>query len=547
MMRTIRINQNTFVNSLLDGRKFLPFFLLLFISPHLITAHTSFRLRLSAFPDIYRLNVCYNTGCLTNKRERGFMIRDRIINFLSAHSDINTALPLQQSETESYKDLNELAGIVAAITGCSVCSEITVTSDINGRLYLGFGRSQHTDPETCFFRSAFKVPVSVDSYTPEILIVTDPRSLTVTAEYHAGTADNTSRNSVMFDKEALDSILINDGSLLTASAPAGYPDGRTSTAYRPEHVRMDGVLENADIKLIPEHDVFLDRVRHIRNAINCSGSLLKKAVTARKAVFTLNAETAKDESFLLKTLTGLIYDRLSEPDSECHFYASYTAPDSADEGSLKPQLFVSFTPEKLFSIKSRSISCDALAGSVSAEDAATLLHDRKNLTENRIVADYVSSKLSGICLDVRQSEQKLRKLSYITHLLVEISGTHKDTPDPSEMIKLLHPTPATLGYPAAEALKILDECGALISGDYAGIGGIRHHDESTALVLLRSVTLTADSITLYGGAGIMGESEPESEWKETGLKMTAVLRRISNENTVRMLLDKINCNQYSIR
>ena len=99
------------------------------------------------------------------------MIRDRIINFLSAHSDINTALPLQQSETESYKDLNELAGIVAAITGCSVCSEITVTSDINGRLYLGFGRSQHTDPETCFFRSAFKVPVSVDSYTPEILIV----------------------------------------------------------------------------------------------------------------------------------------------------------------------------------------------------------------------------------------------------------------------------------------------------------------------------------------------------------------------------------------
>ena len=45
----------------------------------------------------------------------------------------------------------------------------------------------------------------------------------------------------------------------------------------------------------------------------------------------------------------------------------------------------------------------------------------------------------------------------------------------------------------------------------------------------------------------MGESEPESEWKETGLKMTAVLRRISNENTVRMLLDKINCNKYSIR
>lgn len=30
MMRTIRINQNTFVNSLLDGRKFLPFFFMTF-------------------------------------------------------------------------------------------------------------------------------------------------------------------------------------------------------------------------------------------------------------------------------------------------------------------------------------------------------------------------------------------------------------------------------------------------------------------------------------------------------------------------------------
>lgn len=460
------------------------------------------------------------------------MIRDRIINFLSTHSDINTPRPLQQSATESYTDRDKLAGIVSAVTGCAACQEITVASDVNGRLYLGFGRSEKTDPGTCFFRSAFKVPVSVDSYTPAILIVADPQNLTVTAECHAGTANDKPCNQVMFDKKALDAL------------PAG---GQYCLTQHPEHVRLDEILKNADIRLIPEHDVFIDRVSRIRGAINTTGSRLKKAVTARKAVFTLNEETTENESFLSETLTGLVYDRLSEPDSECHFYASYGSPSAADGGAQKAGLFVSFTPEKLFSIKSRSVSCDALAGSVSAEESDSLLHDRKNLTENRIVADYVCSKLSGICTDVRQSEQKLRKLSYITHLLVEINGTHRDTPDTGEMIKLLHPTPATLGYPTEEALKILDECGALISGDYAGIGGIRHHDESTALVLLRSVTVTGDSITLYGGAGIMGESDPESEWKETGLKMTAVLRRISHEGTVRMLLDKINCSKQSTR
>ena len=63
---------------------------------------------------------------------------------------------------------------------------------------------------------------------------------------------------------------------------------------------------------------------------------------------------------------------------------------------------------------------------------------------------------------------------------------------------------------------------------------------STALVMLRSALFRNGEITLYGGAGIMGESDPLSEWKETGLKMTAVLKRIIPEDDVARVLAKIN-------
>ena len=61
-------------------------------------------------------------------------------------------------------------------------------------------------------------------------------------------------------------------------------------------------------------------------------------------------------------------------------------------------------------------------------------------------------------------------------------------------------------------------------GWYAGpVGWMDRWGEGEFVVAIRSALLHGDEATLYAGCGIVGESEPESEYAESTLKLQPVL------------------------
>lgn len=75
--------------------------------------------------------------------------------------------------------------------------------------------------------------------------------------------------------------------------------------------------------------------------------------------------------------------------------------------------------------------------------------------------------------------------------------------------------------PKDQAMSFLSENDPLNRGLYAGAIGISTKETTLLCVGIRSLLCDEREkrVTLYGGAGIVADSDIQSEWEETGLKM----------------------------
>lgn len=422
-----------------------------------------------------------------------------------------------------YSDASHLATAVAALYEKTV-SPVTVLADDTNTMYIGFDKCRHTCQSTSFFSCSFDDPRCFVSYTPKIVLVADPQKLTVEIICFSPDINGVFRS--FREQETLEA-----GSPQTGAGILPDITGLKESIC----LQISDLLRSTEALLVPGYQEFQKQVAAITGEISDSRTTVKKAVLAREAVFNFAGESLD----LKHLLMSKIHERLAGSRVESHFYAELSAcqettgkEQSAAELPEAGELFLSYTPEKLFRISGRHIKCDSLAGSISTGERQNLLKDNKNLEENAIVENYIYDRLLDICSNVQVSPPKLKNLSYISHILVELTGELKEECTLDGITGLLHPTPATLGFPRREAQELLKRIGSRPHGRFASIGGIRHGREALALVLLRSADITAHTLKLYGGAGIMAESTPESEWNETALKMTAVLKQLTEDDSV---------------
>jgi isochorismate synthase len=196
--------------------------------------------------------------------------------------------------------------------------------------------------------------------------------------------------------------------------------------------------------------------------------------------------------------------------------------------------FVGATPERLICGTDGQIQTMALAGSAprgatEVEDerfGMELLKSEKNQIEHRVVVETIRTALSALCSRVWvASEPHLLKLKNIQHLETPITGDLLPGHSILEAIEDLHPTPAVGGYPRNLALETIRQTELLDRGWYAGpIGWIGPSGCGEFAVALRSGLIVGDTATLFAGCGIVADSEPESEYAESCLKLQVMLR-----------------------
>ncbi|MBA4181814.1 MAG: isochorismate synthase [Anaerolinea sp.] len=186
------------------------------------------------------------------------------------------------------------------------------------------------------------------------------------------------------------------------------------------------------------------------------------------------------------------------------------------------------SPERLVSLADGIARADSLAGScrrgtTEEEDAALgeqLLHDPKEREEHDFVVRATAASLAPHTRFLEHAaEPVLMKLANIQHLHTPVTATVQPGTTIFDLVRAMHPTPAVGGWPRAEALDAIRRLERMDRGWYAApIGWLDFGGNGEFAVGLRSALITGNEATLFAGAGIVADSDPEREVAEIGLK-----------------------------
>lgn len=195
--------------------------------------------------------------------------------------------------------------------------------------------------------------------------------------------------------------------------------------------------------------------------------------------------------------------------------------------------FIGATPERLVKKQDSEMLSACLAGSIArgkTEEEDTLLgnellHDEKNLMEHQYVVSMITGALETVCERLMvPREPELMKNRHIQHLYTPVKGTCSRDVSLFQVVDKLHPTPAMGGLPKEKAVSRIREIEELERGFYAGpIGWIDSYGNGEFAVGIRSGLLQGNEASLFAGCGVVADSIPESEYRETSIKFNPML------------------------
>ena len=215
---------------------------------------------------------------------------------------------------------------------------------------------------------------------------------------------------------------------------------------------------------------------------------------------------------------GATLAQLREDYPHCHLF-SFRRGDA---------IFLGASPEQLAGLRGGAVSTLGLAGSArrgrtteeDAELGEALLRDAKERIEHEIVVRALREGVSGLASDLEAPNRpELLRLHNIQHLATEVRGRALPGVDILDLVGRLHPTPAVCGWPSATAREVIARHERFDRGWYAGpVGWMDGAGDGEFAVGLRSALVRGRRAWLFSGAGITGDSTPESELAEIELK-----------------------------
>jgi menaquinone-specific isochorismate synthase len=201
--------------------------------------------------------------------------------------------------------------------------------------------------------------------------------------------------------------------------------------------------------------------------------------------------------------------------------------------------FLGASPEQLVKKEGDMCYSTCLAGSIKRgrtlkEDEELgnwLLQDKKNLHEHQFVVDMIKAAMREVCDEVViPNKPSLLKMRDIQHLYTPVKGISHQPLSLLSLVQCLHPTPALGGTPRDKALKKIREIEPLDRGWYAApIGWIDANGNGEFAVAIRSGLLQGEEASIFAGCGVVGDSDPLSEYEETRVKFKPMLSALGGE------------------
>jgi menaquinone-specific isochorismate synthase len=203
---------------------------------------------------------------------------------------------------------------------------------------------------------------------------------------------------------------------------------------------------------------------------------------------------------------------------------------------------VGATPELLIGVEDGAVHSRVLAGTYRVQEdpqqelaqARAHLGGRKDSVEHSYAIDSLASTLGPVTEELRvDPEPHLLQLANVIHLASDAHGRLRSRADgsrvsPFEVAKAVHPTAAVGGTPRDRAMELISDFEEMDRGRYAGpVGWVDGYGNGQFGIALRCGQLEdRNRIRLFAGAGIMPDSDPESELRETDAKFAPMRRAL---------------------
>jgi isochorismate synthase len=194
---------------------------------------------------------------------------------------------------------------------------------------------------------------------------------------------------------------------------------------------------------------------------------------------------------------------------------------------------VAASPERLISLRGDRVVSDAVAGTAprgrsrtaDAELGRALEGSDKARQEHKLVVDEMVQALTPLCTGISAPSQPvLMRLPRVQHLWSPIHARARSGVSLMQLAERVHPTCAVGGMPRAEALAWVAEHEPEPRGWYTGaLGWLDALGDGDLSVILRCALIQGGEARLYGGAGIVSQSDPEEELRETEWKLQTML------------------------
>lgn len=199
--------------------------------------------------------------------------------------------------------------------------------------------------------------------------------------------------------------------------------------------------------------------------------------------------------------------------------------------------FIGSSPERLYQRHQQHFLTEALAGTVAvgqseketAENALWLLSDHKNRYENWLVVDDICDHLANSAGDIKVGDAHIKRLSNVQHLRRFIQTELAENVSDSDCLVRIHPTAAVAGLPRIKAKAFIRQHEPFSRNWYAGTLGYFSPEQAEFCVTLRCAAIQQHQMVIYAGAGIVAESDPQSEWQEIERKALAMSSLISDK------------------
>jgi len=169
-------------------------------------------------------------------------------------------------------------------------------------------------------------------------------------------------------------------------------------------------------------------------------------------------------------------------------------------------------------------------GGTEEEDerlAKELLADPKEIAEHVMLIDLARNDVGRIAKtgSVKVTESmSIEKYSHVQHIVSSVEGELLDNMSNMDVLRATFPAGTLSGAPKIRAMEIIDEMEMVKRGVYGGaVGYLSFSGDMDVAIAIRTGVIRDGMLHSQAGAGVVADSDPTAEWKETEAKARAVL------------------------